>query len=186
MTIRRRDFICRAAASGAVLTLPGFLAGCGVQQATTMADATPENPFMDWFGVDEATTLRVMSELTANGADAADLYFQHTRNNSLALEGGVVSDAKTDIQQGVGLRVVIGEQTGYAFTEDLTLPSMLAAARAASAVAAGGQFAAPQAFASKEMGDMYSTRLLGRCRRRSKDAHTQVRRREGEVARAFG
>ncbi|MDH3274801.1 MAG: TldD/PmbA family protein [Gammaproteobacteria bacterium] len=159
MIIKRRDFICRAAASGAVLTLPGFLTGCGVQQATTMADPIPENPFLDWFGVDEATTLRVMSELTANGADAADLYFQHTRNNSLALEGGVISDAKTDIQQGVGLRVVIGEQTGYAFTEDLTLPSMLAAARAASAVAAGSKVAAPQAFASKEMGDMYSTKL---------------------------
>jgi TldD protein len=159
MTIRRRDFICRAAASGAVLTLPGFLAGCGVQQATTMAGPTPENPFMDWFGVDEAATLRVMSELTANGADAADLYFQHTRNNSLALEGGVISDAKTDIRQGVGLRVVIGEQTGYAFTEDLTLPSMLAAARAASAVAAGGEVVAPQALTPKEMGDMYSTRL---------------------------
>ena len=99
MTIKRRDFIRRAAASGAVLTLPGFLAGCGVQQALMMTDPTPENPFMDWFGVDEATTLRVMSELTANGADAADLYFQHTRNNSLALEGSVVSDAKTDIQQ---------------------------------------------------------------------------------------
>lgn len=159
MTIKRRDFIRRAAASGAVLTLPGFLAGCGVQRATTMASPTPENPFMAWFGVDEATTLRVMSELTANGADAADLYFQHTRNNSLALEGGVISDAKTDIQQGVGLRVVIGEQTGYAFTEDLTLPSMLAAARAASAVAAGSKVVAPQAFAPKEIGDMYSTKL---------------------------
>jgi len=124
-----------------------------------MANPTPENPFLDWFGVDEATTLRVMSELTANGADAADLYFQHARNNSLALERGIVSDAKTDIQQGVGLRVVIGEQTGYAFTEDLTLPSMLAAARAASAVAAGGSVIVPQAFAPKEMGDMYSTRV---------------------------
>ena len=159
MTIKRRDFICRAAASGAVLTLPGFLAGCGVQRATTLANAAPGNPFMDWFGIDEATTLRVMSELTANGADAADLYFQHTRNNSLALEGGIVSDAKIDIQQGVGLRVVIGEQTGYAFTEDLSLPSMLAAARAASVVAAGNKVIAPQAIAPKELGDMYPTRL---------------------------
>jgi TldD protein len=159
MTIKRREFLARAAASGVVLTLPGFLAGCSVQQATAVADPTPENPFMDWFGVDEATTLRVMSELTANGADAADLYFQHTRSNSLALEGGIVSDAKSDIQQGVGLRVVIGKQTGYAFTEDLTLPSMLAAARAASAVAAGSNVVVPQAFAPKEMGDMYSTRV---------------------------
>ena len=159
MTIKRRDFIRRAAASGAVLTIPGFLAGCGVQRATVMANPTPENPFVDWFGVDEATTLRVMSELTANGADAADLYFQHTRNNSLALEGGIVSDAKSDIQQGVGLRVIIGEQTGYAFTEDLTLPSMLAAARAASAVAAGSKVIVPQSLSPRETGEMYSTKV---------------------------
>lgn len=159
MTIKRRDFIRHAAASGAVLTIPGFLAGCGVQRATVMANPIPENPFMDWFGVDEATTLRVMSELTANGADAADLYFQHTRNNSLSLEGGIVSAAKSDIQQGVGLRVIIGEQTGYAFTEDLTLPSMLAAARAASTVAAGSNVIVPQSLSPREKGEMYSTKV---------------------------
>ena len=126
----------RAAAGSAVLTVPGFLTGCGVQQATAVAEPTPENPFMDWFGVDQATVARVMSELTANGADAADLYFQHSRNNSLALEDGIVSSADSTIQQGVGLRVVIGEQTGYAFTEDLTLPSMLAAGLVTSRVRA--------------------------------------------------
>jgi TldD protein len=156
MTIRRRDFIARAAASGAVLTLPGFLAGCSVQQAKVVAEPIPENPFADWFGVDQATATRVMSELTANGADAADLYFQHTRNNSLALEDGIISNASSDIQQGVGLRVVIGGQTGYAFTEDLTLSSMLAAARKASAIANGNLVGAPQAFTAKEMGEMYS------------------------------
>ena len=60
------------------------LGGCGIQQATAVAEATPENPFMDWFGVDQATVAKVMSELTANGADAADLYFQHARSNVMA------------------------------------------------------------------------------------------------------
>ena len=126
MAIRRREFLGHMAAGSAVLTMPTFLSGCGVQNATAISQATPENPFMTWFGVDQATAARVMSELTASGADAADLYFQHTRSNSLTLEDGIVSKANSGIQQGVGLRVVIGEQTGYAFTEDLTLPSMLA------------------------------------------------------------
>jgi TldD protein len=145
------------AAGSAILTVPGFLAGCGIQQATTVADAAPENPFMDWFGVDQSTVARVMAELTANGADAADLYFQHTRSNNLTLEDGIVANARTGIQQGVGLRVVIGEQTGYAFTEDLTLPSMLAAARTASAIANGGQVVAPQSFNPLATGDLYVT-----------------------------
>ena len=139
MTIKRRTFLGHMAAGSAILTVPAFLNGCAVQQATAIADPTPENPFMDWFAVDQATVARVMAELTANGADAADLYFQHTRKNALSLEDGIVSSANSNIQQGVGLRVVIGEQTGYAFTEDLTLPSMLAAARTASAIASGGR-----------------------------------------------
>ena len=157
MTIKRRQFLGHMAAGSAVLTVPAFLNGCSIQQATAVAEPTPENPFMDWFGVDQATVAKVMSELTANGADAADLYFQHSRSNSLSLEDGIVSNANSDIQQGVGLRVVIGEQTGYAFTEDLTLPSMLAAARTASAIANGSRTVAPQSFTPKGMGDLYTT-----------------------------
>jgi TldD protein len=139
--------------------VPGFLAGCGIQQATAVAEPTPENPFMDWFGVDQATIARVMSELATNGADLADLYFQHARSNSLSFQNGVVSDAQSYVSQGVGLRVVVGEQTGYAFTEDVTLPSMLAAARTAAAIAAGNMTVAPQAFAPQETGDLYTTNV---------------------------
>ena len=95
MLIKRRDFLGQVAAGSAVVTMPAFLVGCGVQPAKDVAAATPGNPFMDWFGVDEAMVSRVMSELTANGADAADLYFQHTRNNSLQLEDGIVSRTRT-------------------------------------------------------------------------------------------
>lgn len=157
MTIKRREFLGTVAAGSAVLTMPGFLSGCGVQSATAIAGNTPENPFMEWFGVDQSTVARVMSELTARGADAADVYFQHSRNNSLTLEDGIVSSANSGIRQGVGLRVVIGEQTGYAFTEDLTLPSMLAAARTASAIASGSQVVAPQSFNPSSAGDLYTT-----------------------------
>lgn len=157
MTIKRREFLGSVAAGSAIVTMPGFLSGCGMQTATAIASATPENPFMEWFGVDQAVVARVMSELTSRGADNADLYFQHTRNNSLTLEDGIVSSANSGIQQGVGLRVVIGDQTGYAFTEDLTLQSMLAAARTASAIASGSQIVAPQSFNPLETGDLYTT-----------------------------
>ena len=157
MTIKRRDFLGSVAAGSAIITMPGFLSGCGVQTATAIASATPENPFMEWFGVDQAVVARVMSELTSRGADTADLYFQHTRNNSLTLEDGIVSSANSGIQQGVGLRVVIGEQTGYAFTEDLTMQSMLAAARTASAIATGSQVVAPQSFNPLATGTLYTT-----------------------------
>ncbi len=157
MTIKRRDFLGSVAAGTAVVTMPAFLSGCGVQGAAVVAAAAPQNPFMDWFGVDQGTVGRVMSELTARGADTADLYFQHSRSNSLTLEDGIVSAAHSGIEQGVGLRVVIGDQTGYAFTEDLTMPSMLAAARTAAAIANGSQVVAPQAYNPLATGDLYTT-----------------------------
>jgi len=159
MDIKRRDFIGHIAAGSAIVTMPAFLSGCGVQQAVTIAEPTPENPFMQWFGVDDATVARVMTELTANGADAADLYFQHQRSNSLSMEDGIISQANSRVMQGVGLRVVIGEQTGYAFTEDLALTSMLAAARTAAAIANGSGTVPPQAFNAKETGDLYMTSM---------------------------
>ena len=159
MTIKRRDFLGHVAAGSAIVTMPAFLSGCGVAPATRVAEPTPENPFMAWFGVDEATGARVMAELTANGADTADLYFQHQRTNSLSMEDGIVSRANSGISQGVGLRVVIGEQTGYAFTEDLTMASMLAAARTAAAIANGAAVVPPQAYNPKETGNLYVTEM---------------------------
>ena len=160
MTIKRREFLGRMAAGSAVLTMPAFLTACGVQGATQVTAATPGNPFMEWFGIDEAMISRVMTELSANGADAADLYFQHERTNMLLMEDGIVSQANSEIAQGVGLRVVIGEQTGYAFTEDLTLDSMLAAARTAAAIASGSAVVAPQAFNPKKTGELYTTEVM--------------------------
>jgi TldD protein len=157
MDIKRRTFLGGMAAGSAVLTMPAFLAGCGISPAVKVAEPTPVNPFLVWFGVDEPLIARVMGELTANGADTADLYFQHQRINFLGMEDGIVSVANSEILQGVGLRVVIGGQTGYAFTEDLTLPSMLTAARTAAAIASGTRIVPPQSFNPKQAGNLYRT-----------------------------
>lgn len=139
--------------------MPAFLLGCGVQSALTMAPKTPPNPFMEWFNIDQSVVNRVMSALTTNGADIADLYFQHSRKNSMTLENGVISDAKTDIRQGVGLRVVTGDNTGYEFTEDLTLPSMQNAATNAAAKAKGPQVVMPEVNSLASSGELYTTNV---------------------------
>lgn len=159
MKFRRREFMGHMAAGSAILTMPAFLTGCGVNQAVDVAEVTPSNPFLDWFGVDQALIRQVMAELTANGADTAELYFQHQRSNNLSMEDGIVSRADSGIDQGVGLRVVIGDQTGYAFTEDLTLPSMLGAARTAAAIASGSAVVPPQSFDPLKSGSLYRTEV---------------------------
>src|SRR6187549_3421312 len=116
--MNRRRFLSAAGAGTALLTMPQFLVGCAKQGAATLQNPTPTNPFLAWFGVDEAMLRKVMAELTSRGATHADAYFQYTRNNMLAMEDGIVSRAASNIEQGVGLRVVVGDQVGYAFTED--------------------------------------------------------------------
>lgn len=154
--MNRRDFLCRAAAGGAVLTMPAFLGGCGVQPATVFREPAPNNPFLDWFSVDQSMIRQVMSALTAQGADFADLYFQHARTSTLLYEGGIVSNAASSIEQGVGLRVVAGDYAGYAFTEDLTLESMLEGAATAATSASGIAASVPRSFRSSQPGDLYT------------------------------
>jgi TldD protein len=153
----RRDLLHGTATGLAALSMPTFLASCAKQGIQPLASGTetPGNPFQLWFGIDEATIRRVMTELSARGADAADLYFQHTRSNSIRMEDGLISEAAASIDQGVGLRVVVGDQVGYAFTEDLTLESMLGAARTAAAIAQGVAVAPSQTFQYGETGAFY-------------------------------
>ncbi len=127
------------ASGAATLIVPRFLTACAHPDVTTAAagGVVPLNPFAAWFGVDPAVVRRVMAELTSRGADFADLYFQHSRNTSINLEDGLISRASTTVDLGVGLRVVVGDQVGYAYTEDLSEESMLGAARVAAAIATG-------------------------------------------------
>ena len=150
--MKRRDFLASTAAGGAILSMPFFL------HAANLAEGpgdVPHNPFMTWFGVDEAMIRRVMKELVSNGADDAELYFEHSRSNAIQMEDSIISSAVSSIAQGVGLRVVVGDQTGFAFTEDLSQDAMLKAARTAAAIARGGRGSVPQHFNPQKQGDLY-------------------------------
>ena len=145
----------------ALLTVPAFLLACRSHDATkaTVAPAEqpmPDNPFYDWFSVDEAIIRKVMAALTNNGADHAELYFQHSRSNSIRMEDGIISKASARVDLGVGLRVVVEDQVGYAYTEDLGLEAMLSAAASAAAIAKGNKPALPESFAPTEHQQYYS------------------------------
>ncbi len=155
----RRNVLRTGASGAAVLTVPRFLVGCGKTDAALVAAAenvAPSNPFLSWFSIDQDIIRTVMAELTSRGADFADLYFQHERSNRISLEDGQINRASTRVSQGVGLRVVISDQVGYAFTEDLTLESMLAAARTAAAIATGGPVANAEQYAIADPGAYYA------------------------------
>ncbi|MFZ2237734.1 MAG: metalloprotease TldD [Dokdonella sp.] len=81
---------------------------------------------------------RVFSRLVGPSVDAADLYFQHSRSESWLLEDGIVKDGAHSIEQGVGVRAVAGEKTGFAYSDEIVLPALLEAAGSARAIAQAG------------------------------------------------
>ena len=82
---------------------------------------------------------RVLDRLMSSRLDAADLYCENTRLESWVLEDGIIREGAFSIEQGAGLRAMAGEKTGFAFTDELQLPSLLEAADAARAIARSGK-----------------------------------------------
>ncbi|QBB70005.1 metalloprotease TldD [Pseudolysobacter antarcticus] len=81
---------------------------------------------------------QVFSQLMGPSIDAADLYFQHSRSESWVLEDGIVKEGNHSIEQGVGVRAMSGEKTGFAYSDEIVLPELLTAARSARAIAQAG------------------------------------------------
>ena len=90
------------------------------------------------FGVDELATGKVFGTILAHKADDADLYFQYNRSEGWTLEEGEVKSGSFSIDQGVGVRVVAGEKTAFAYADDINPEALEAAGKVTRAIAADG------------------------------------------------
>lgn len=98
------------------------------------ADTAPLSWFGQ-FGVDRTLIAKALAEATRHGATDADLFFEHSVSTTVGLSDHAVNRAHTSIDLGVGVRVIVGDQVGYAYTESLAEADILRAARTASAIA---------------------------------------------------
>ena len=89
-------------------------------------------------GLDESGLERVFGSLMAHSVDFADLYFQLAHEESWALEDSIVKEGSAAIEQGVGVRALSGEKTGFAYSDEIMLPALEDASRAARAIAVQG------------------------------------------------
>ena len=87
------------------------------------------------FGVSQQQLDTLIATALTKGGDYADLYFEYTTVFNLLLKDGVVSSGGFHTDCGVGIRVLKGERTGYAYSENLAMGEMLKAAQAASMIA---------------------------------------------------
>ena len=86
-------------------------------------------------GLGETELQATLGQLMDRRLDLADMYFQATRFESWVLEDGIVKEGSFNIDQGVGVRAVSGEKTGFAYSDEILLPALTQSARAARAIA---------------------------------------------------
>lgn len=90
-------------------------------------------------GLDTRHLNKALGSINARDVDAADLYFQVSRHESWTFEDGILKEGSFSLDQGVGVRAVCGEKTGFAYSDELLLPALEQAAGAARAISRQGQ-----------------------------------------------
>jgi len=91
--------------------------------------------FRDRFGMDDRSLTRVLDVALEREVDYADLYFEYTVQDSVALEEGIVKTGSRHLEQGVGVRTQVAERQGYAHSDDVTVENLQLAAATARAIA---------------------------------------------------
>jgi TldD protein len=89
-------------------------------------------------GIDQRGLEAVLSDLMGPAVDSGDLYFQTAVHEAWTLEDGRVRNGTHSVEQGVGIRAISGEKTGFAYADEIVLPSLMQASRAARAIARHG------------------------------------------------
>ncbi|MFY9573997.1 MAG: metalloprotease TldD [Blastocatellia bacterium] len=94
--------------------------------------------FFDRYGLTSGDIDRLLATALARGGDYADLYFEYRVANSVNIEEQIIKQAAKSIAQGVGVRVIIGDKTGYAYTDEIAFDAIRHAAETASHIARAG------------------------------------------------
>src|SRR2546425_3251756 len=91
--------------------------------------------FFDKYNVTTRDLEAYLSEALSRGGDYADLFFEYRINHSIVLEEQIIKSATKGVNIGVGVRVISGEKTGYAYSDDLNRENIIKAARTAAFIA---------------------------------------------------
>jgi TldD protein len=118
--------------------------------------ALARSTLLDPAAMDEHALARVLGGLMKPGVEAADLYFQHSASESWLYEDGFVKTGSHHVEQGVGVRAMAGEKTGFAYSDEIALPALSEAAGTANAIVRHGQQASVRAWAPAAAMPLYA------------------------------
>jgi TldD protein len=106
-------------------------------------------------GLDEGHLNTTLGSMMRGGVDYADLYFQVTRQESWTVEDRIIREGSFSHDQGVGVRAVSGEKTGFAYSDELMLAALEHSAGAARAIARQGATKSLQAWQRRDATPLY-------------------------------
>ena len=115
--------------------------------------------FFQHYGLTEHDLERYLAAALSAGGEYADLYFEYLSSTSLMVDESMVKSASQGISAGCGVRVVVGERTGYAYTDDLSSQRILHAARTAALIASGPAKTPSVGFQEKPARSLYPITL---------------------------
>lgn len=93
--------------------------------------------FAKKFALTERDLEQYLAEALSAGGDYADLYFEYLATSSLGIDESILKTATQGVSLGIGIRVIAGERTGYAYSDDLSPEKIRKAARTAACIASG-------------------------------------------------
>jgi TldD protein len=103
----------------------------------------PINFFTGKFNISVSDIESLLGVALSRGGDYADLYFEYATLNSLNLEEQIIKSANRAARLGVGVRVISGEKTGYAYCDEIDVAAIRKAALTAAHIAQSGSGAGP-------------------------------------------
>lgn len=151
------------------------------------AIATVMSNMLEPVGLDEGHLGETLGKMMQGGVDYADLYFQVSRQESWTVEDRIIREGSFSLDQGVGVRAVSGEKTGFAYSDELILPALEHAAGAARAIARHGESKSVQAWnradsallypaldPTTSIGDKQKTELIAEIETKTRDLDPRI------------
>src|SRR5579862_9430071 len=88
--------------------------------------------FPQRFGITTRDLENYLADALSQGGSYADLYFEYLSTSAISIDESIVKSASQGVSVGVGVRVIAGERTGYAYSDDLSPEKIRKAARVAA------------------------------------------------------
>ncbi len=109
-------------------------------------------------GLNQTHVNDLLALMLTHQNDFADLYFQLSQHESWVLEDGIIKDGSYNIERGVGVRAISGEKTGFAYSDEISLPTLTDACKAARSISKSGEAQKVMPFSEVSAKSLYTVR----------------------------